>query len=352
MAKHKHVSRLQCQEVPVDLLIALLTCVSNNGGDADTILRTAGATYGLRQLRRSGQCSIDVFTRANRLANAHLRDHIHATTGCCSLTEEQFYLLCKCLVACFDFEEVLRTTTSFFHMFEGRIGDARFHIETDGIHFYLNPLRKERNESTFLIDVYGFAIFQILLGWLLDEHAIVQEVELAYARPDKDSFHLGLFACPIRFGQRTNCLILRKELLAQPVLRDQADLTRLFEDFPFNIILGEDQRKLCDRVYTTMMNAYMQSRRLPTIADLARVFHTSPWTIRRRLTEEGTAYSSIKKKCQLNLATEFLKRSEMTIDEIAHIANFSDANAFRRAFHQWTGSSPTAYRRELLNCEA
>ncbi|ARR54698.1 AraC family transcriptional regulator [Rhizorhabdus wittichii DC-6] len=348
MGKHKHVSRLRCEEVPVDLLIALLGCVAKAGGSADGILRDAGATYRFRELKRRRNCTIAEFTRANRLCNEYLRGHILATTGCPTLNEQQFYLLAKCLAACSDLEEALRTTAAFFAMFEGRIGEAHFEVRGERVHLHINPPRREKNEAGFLVDIYGYAILQIFLGWLLDEQPIFDAVDLIYPQPARESVHLGLFDCPIRFGQPSNRFSFRSDLLSQPVVRDQASLIKLLADFPFNLMLDEEQRKLCDRVYTAMMNSYMRSHMLPTIDDVAKLFRTSTWTLRRRLTEEGTAYSSIKKKCQLNLATEFLKRSEMTIDEIADIANFSDANAFRRAFHQWTGCSPTAYRKELL----
>lgn len=348
MGKHKHVSRLRCEEVPVDLIIALLDCVSKVGGDADGILRAAGAPYPFRDLKRRRACTVEEFSRANRLCNEYLRDHIFATTACPTLTEQQFYLFAKCLVACSDLEEALRTTVAFFAMFEGRIGEARIESDGDRVHLHLNPLRREKSDAAFLVDIYGFAIFQIFFGWLLNERSVFEEVDLIYPQPARDNIHLGLFDCPIRFDRPSNCFTLRSSLLAQPVVRDQPDLAKLFKNLPFNFMLDEDQRKLCDRVYAAMMNTYMRSHMLPTIDDVAKLFRTSTWTLRRRLTEEGTAYSAIKKKCQLNLATEFLKRSEMTIDQIADIANFSDANAFRRAFHQWTGCSPTAYRRELL----
>jgi AraC-like DNA-binding protein len=348
MGKFKHVSRLRCEEVPVDLLIALLGCVAKVGGDADSVLRDAGMTCSFRDLKRRRGCTIEEFTRANRLCNEYLRGHIFATTGCPTLTEQQFDLLAKCLVACFDLEEVLRTMATFFAMFEGRIGEVHFEVCDEQVHLHINPPRREKNEAGFLVDIYGYAILQIFLGWLLDEQAIFDEVELIYPQPADDNVHLGLFNCPIGFNRPSNRFSFKSSFLAQPIVRDQANLAKLLADFPFNLMLDEEQRKLSDRVYTAMMNSYMRSRTLPAIDDVAKLFRTSTWTLRRRLAEEGTAYSAIKKKCQLNLATEFLKRSEMTIDEIADIANFSDANAFRRAFHQWTGCSPTAYRKELL----
>ena len=72
----------------------------------------------------------------------------------------------------------------------------------------------------------------------------------------------------------------------------------------------------------------------------------------RHLAEEGTAYSKIRRRCQLNAAADFLRRADMTVAEIAHLSSFSDPTAFRRAFRHWTGKSPTAYRHEVLGVTA
>jgi AraC-like DNA-binding protein len=85
------------------------------------------------------------------------------------------------------------------------------------------------------------------------------------------------------------------------------------------------------------------------VDEVARRFGVTSWTLRRRLTDEATSYSMIRKRVQLSMATEFLRRSDLTINEVAELANFSDAGAFRRAFQQWTGHSPSAYREDVLD---
>ena len=134
-------------------------------------------------------------------------------------------------------------------------------------------------------------------------------------------------------------------------MRRPADLTQLLRTFPFDLLLRERQHgSLAEHLYVAMIDAHVRHHRIPSVDQVAELFGITSWTLRRRLADEGTAYSAIRKRCQLNLATDFLRRAELTINEIADLANFSDAGAFRRAFQQWTGRSPSAYREQLLRC--
>jgi len=351
MPKHKHVSRSVCYNGPTALVVALLDCIQEIGGNPDLILRTAGASYGMGELK-SGRVDVDiaVFTRINRACNARLRDHIEKSGNGGSLNEDQFYLLCKCLVGSADLEEAVGTTSKFFAMFDGRLGRIDLDIVGRSALLRIAPLRHGLSDASFLIDVYGIAVMHMLYEWLTAQTLKLDCVQLAYPRTSQSVFVLGLFDCPIKFGHPFNCLRFDSDCLRRPVVRTQSDLASLLTTFPFDLMLGGPHKKpLSEQIYITMMNAHIRTRRMPTVDQVARLFGVSSWTLRRRLAEEGTAYSKIRRMCQLNLATEFLRRSELTIDQVADIANFSDASAFRRAFQQWTGRSPSAYREAILH---
>lgn len=69
-------------------------------------------------------------------------------------------------------------------------------------------------------------------------------------------------------------------------------------------------------------------------------------TLRRRLADEGTSFTSISHDVKLRVATERLKASAASIDEVAAVAGFSDPANFRRAFIRWTSMSPAQFRRQ------
>jgi len=70
-------------------------------------------------------------------------------------------------------------------------------------------------------------------------------------------------------------------------------------------------------------------------------------TLRRRLADEGTTFSTIAHRIKYRVATQHLRSSEVSIEQVAAIAGFSDYANFRRAFFRWTSMSPAQFRRRL-----
>lgn len=82
----------------------------------------------------------------------------------------------------------------------------------------------------------------------------------------------------------------------------------------------------------------------PSLNVTARLFHLTPHTLHRRLTEEGTSYREILEQVRHMLAVEHLKTSHLSIQEIAFNLGYTDMANFRRAFKRWESISPSEYR--------
>lgn len=87
----------------------------------------------------------------------------------------------------------------------------------------------------------------------------------------------------------------------------------------------------------------------PNIDELANHFNTSKSTLKRRLKELNVTYTQLLQDARRNLACDFLEIGELTIEDITQRLQFSEAAAFRRAFKQWTGLSPSSYRENYLS---
>ncbi|MES2496467.1 MAG: helix-turn-helix domain-containing protein [Pseudomonadota bacterium] len=350
MSRHKHVVPVTGGATPTSMIVAMLDCVSQISGEPDLLLEEIGVAHSFAALKagRVREIGLDAFIAANRACNARFRAYLLQSQGP-QMTEEQFLLLCRCLIACADLREVVTTTSSFFDMFNGALGSFRSDIGDQAVTLFIQPRRRGPTDASFMIDAFGMSVLQLLFGWLIGRSLDLDRVEFSYPASVPTEFGLGLFSCPVRFGRPDNIMTFDPIYLSAPVVRTTADMRTLLETFPYDMMLGRDRtRSLSDQVYALMMNAHAAEHQLPGAEQVARDFGVSSWTLRRRLAEEGTGFSRIRQRCQLNLATDFLRRPELTIDRIAEISNFSDANAFRRAFQQWTGKSPSAFRRELV----
>lgn len=82
----------------------------------------------------------------------------------------------------------------------------------------------------------------------------------------------------------------------------------------------------------------------PDFETLARQFHSSSATLRRRLDDEGESYRSIMDELRRDLAISLLSDTNLSISEIASELGFAESSAFHRAFKKWTGARPGEYR--------
>ncbi len=77
---------------------------------------------------------------------------------------------------------------------------------------------------------------------------------------------------------------------------------------------------------------------------MARQLAVSKRTMQRQLGEESTSFSDILNATRRRLAQHYLKSPSVTQGEIAYLLGFQEVNSFIRAFKDWTGITPGAYR--------
>jgi AraC-like DNA-binding protein len=59
---------------------------------------------------------------------------------------------------------------------------------------------------------------------------------------------------------------------------------------------------------------------------------------------EGTSYQQIKDGIRRDMSIELLADTRRSVADIAGQVGFNDASSFSRAFKEWTGVPPAAYR--------
>ena len=69
-------------------------------------------------------------------------------------------------------------------------------------------------------------------------------------------------------------------------------------------------------------------------------------TLCRRLRVEGTTFRSITNETRLGIARQLLADTAMSLAEISAVPEFSEPAAFTHAFRRWTGTTPSAWRKD------
>lgn len=84
----------------------------------------------------------------------------------------------------------------------------------------------------------------------------------------------------------------------------------------------------------------------PELSAVARSCGLSVRTFQRRLAEAGAAYSGLVSDVRHDMARELLAKSPASQLDISLSLGYSDAANFTRAFKQWTGATPSQFRRQ------
>jgi len=103
--------------------------------------------------------------------------------------------------------------------------------------------------------------------------------------------------------------------------------------------------EICQLLLALLRSGY------PTIDEVARLLHSSPRSLQRRLNKEGLAYAELVSRCRCKEACSLLVESEERVQDIAARLGYADPSSFSRAFMRWTGSSPRNYRRQQMRSE-
>ncbi|MEE3189923.1 MAG: AraC family transcriptional regulator [Pseudomonadota bacterium] len=82
----------------------------------------------------------------------------------------------------------------------------------------------------------------------------------------------------------------------------------------------------------------------PPVDDVASQLATSTRTLSRSLQDVGTSYQRILDEVRKEMAIEYLRSSNLPIEEIAALVGYSDPSNFRKAFRRWTQNAPSYYR--------
>ncbi|NNM51514.1 MAG: helix-turn-helix domain-containing protein, partial [Pseudomonadales bacterium] len=172
-------------------------------------------------------------------------------------------------------------------------------------------------------------------------------LEFDFAAPPEAAEFGYLFACPLLFDQPVNRICIPAELLRRPLVQNALSLSRFLRDSMAELIQGEPQEQdLASQIKVILSREYGQDT--PGFDEVAQRMELPATTLRRRLREHGTSYRKIRDELRRDAACFYLRREDLSIEEIALMMGFSEASSFHRSFRKWTGSTPSVYRQQLL----
>ena len=165
---------------------------------------------------------------------------------------------------------------------------------------------------------------------------------LSYPAPDHTHLYERYLGCPVRFGRPVSELVYPKSILSAKPRMAHGLTSKILQD-TCDRILGEVKTStgVAGEVYQIIASTPGHS---PSMEGVARQIGTTVRTLNRKLVAESTSFTRILDDVRWNLASEYLRSTKLSIDDISELVGFSDAANFRHAFRRWTGSTPARYR--------
>jgi AraC-like DNA-binding protein len=249
-----------------------------------------------------------------------------------------FALMARQMVDSANLGDALRYSLRFYNLTSQSI---RWEVTESGETTLSLTMLDPGIDVAFFMEELLLLIWHRFSNWLLGERIPLLRTEFRFAEPAHSAEYHMMFPGPVGFGHSSSSIVFDSAWLRAPVVRSRRELRHYLQRLPDEWFIKQDfEHGISDRVLRVLGD----SDEYPDLAELARNWHMSSRTLHRKLQSEGNSYRSLLAQARRERAIGLLLDGSCQIGEIAHQLGMTEP-AFSRAFKQWTGMAPLAYRR-------
>lgn len=223
-------------------------------------------------------------------------------------------------------------------------GQSNFYLQDGkGIsHFY--SIAPYNHYNLFVVDSVLSSWYQIT-QWLTGRSDCIESVHFEFAAPDYLQAYEAFFQCKIYFEQPFNGLTVKSEALKQPLLYSDTVAFKILHDQCQLKLTGlQQQQTLAEQVQEKL--GPQLNGKAPSLETIASLMGTTPWTLRRQLAKENLTYQQLLDDTRKDLATSYVRDTDLALGEVSYLLGFANPTAFQRAYKRWTGLAPGISRKE------
>ncbi len=161
--------------------------------------------------------------------------------------------------------------------------------------------------------------------------------------------HDLFFGCSVRFRQPLCLLRLPLSVFMLPTKQPDPRLAQRAER---KVTEALARSKECPKeVFLTTVRTALENcvpRGIPTVESVAEELRIPPRALRAQVKAVGLTFRALRDGVLRSMAIHHLRTPELSLDEVAEKTGFSEQSAFSRAFKNWTGTTPGAFRSSYL----
>ena len=231
-----------------------------------------------------------------------------------------------------------------YHKMAGAMFELVFDVDGDEAVLKVDHLLPDGRVGQYTVEEL-FAGFSRLIALLLGRNHKPSRILLNYEAPEYAEKYLQCFRCPVIFDQPSCQYRFSRDELAESLAETDANMARICEESRHELL---NKIEIEDDIILHICNLLLSTPgEFPKLDAVASKLSLGARTLRRRLNELGTSYQRILDDVRREMAIDYLRTTNLTVQEIAEILGYSEVTNFRRAFMRWVELSPYQYRKQM-----
>jgi AraC-like DNA-binding protein len=260
-----------------------------------------------------------------------------------TVTISDYGLLGYAMMSSATLEQAVQIAVKY-HKLAGAMFELAFDVDGDEAVLRIDHLLPGGRVGQYTVEELFVGISR-LIGLLLGRDHKPSRILLNYEAPEYAEKHLQCFRCPVIFDQPSCQYRFSREELAESLAEADANTARICEESCRKLL---NQMEIEDDIISRICYLLLSTPgEFPKLDAVANKLSLGARTLRRRLNDLGTSYQRILDDVRRELAIEYLRTTNLTVQEIAELLGYSEVTNFRRAFMRWVELSPYQYRKQI-----
>ena len=328
--------------ISISFVHEALACIRSRGLDQNVLLMQAGISPELLGSPQARVSSRHYGTLWHLIAQT-LDDEFFGMDSH-RMKAGSFTLLCHAVIHSDTLERALRRALRFLRLILDDMA-GELHCADGMAHIVLKDLSADTPAAPKRAFAYGTYLIMLhgLACWLVGRRIPIASAAFSCDPPPYADEWRILFSQNLSFNQERCRISFPVGYLDLHNMQTERTMKEFLRSAPANFLVKyKNSASLSARIRRSL-RAWPPAA-WPDFDTLARQFHSSAATLRRRLDEAGESYRSIMDDLRRDLAISLLSDTQHSIADIAGELGFAESSAFHRAFKKWTGIRPGEYR--------
>jgi AraC-like DNA-binding protein len=160
-----------------------------------------------------------------------------------------------------------------------------------------------------------------------------------FPEPPYADTYVEVFGCPVKFNAEKNELVFPAAWLELPIATANETMSDVCTAMCERLLGAGDASRETDQVVRRLLLS-RPGRHMYRLEEAAAELNLSTTQLRKRLYRAGTSYKNLVLEIRMALAQHYLEDTNLTVQEIAYLLDYSQAAPFSRAFKSYFGQSP------------